>query len=200
MVEIVGQFEQHGLLDPATHGEMLDAHGGHDSPAVAAAWRLWQTKQEARAAAQAEIAAAKRDEEFLRHAADELSGLVPQPGEEAGLAEQRSLMLHRSKLVEAMQTALDELSGERAAAGTALGYQQGGGGNHGKSGDRDLPGKRHQRLPADCRGSRCLQHDHAGLATSATCNASATRSTPTTSARSWTSSSASGPIVECATL
>ena len=48
MVEIVGQFEQHGLLDPATHGEMLDAHGGHDSPAVAAAWRLWQTKQEAR--------------------------------------------------------------------------------------------------------------------------------------------------------
>ncbi len=113
MVEIVGQFEQHGLLDPATHGEMLDAHGGHDTPAVAAAWRLWQTKQEARAAAQAEIAAAKRDEEFLRHAADELSGLVPQPGEEAGLAEQRSLMLHRSKLVEAMQAALDELSGER---------------------------------------------------------------------------------------
>jgi DNA repair protein RecN (Recombination protein N) len=112
-VEIVGQFEQHGLLDPATHGEMLDAHGGHDTPAVAAAWRLCQTKQEARAAAQAEIAEAKRDEEFLRHAADELSGLVPQPGEEADLAEQRSLMLHRSKLVEAMQTALDELSGER---------------------------------------------------------------------------------------
>src|SRR4029077_9348164 len=63
LVEIVGQFEQHGLLDPATHGEMLDAHGGHDTPAVAAAWRLWQTKQDARAAAQAEIAAAKRDEE-----------------------------------------------------------------------------------------------------------------------------------------
>src|SRR5262249_51951169 len=42
LVEIVGQFEQHGLLDPATHAEMLDAHGGHDTGAVAAAWRAWQ--------------------------------------------------------------------------------------------------------------------------------------------------------------
>ena len=113
LVEIVGQFEQHGLLDPATHGEMLDAHGGHDRPAVGEAWRLWQANREARAAAEIEIAAAKRDEEFLRHAADELSGLSPQPGEEEGLAEQRSLLLHRSKLVEAMRTALSELTGER---------------------------------------------------------------------------------------
>ncbi len=113
MVEIVGQFEQHGLLDPATHGEMLDAHGGHDRPGVGDVWRAWQAARDARAATEAEIAAAKRDEDFLRHAADELSGLAPQPGEEASLAEQRSLMLHRSKLVEAMETALGELSGER---------------------------------------------------------------------------------------
>src|SRR5436190_981180 len=101
------------LLDPATHGEMLDAHGGHDRPAVAEAWRAWRETAVARQAAESEIAAAKRDEEFLRHAAQELSGLAPQPGEEAGLAEQRSLMHHRSKLVEAIETAVDELSGER---------------------------------------------------------------------------------------
>ncbi len=115
LVETVGQFEQHGLLDPATHGEMLDAHGGHDAPAVAAAWRRWQSEREARAAAEAEIAAAKHDEEFLRHAADELGGLMPRPGEEATLAEQRSLMLHRGKLAEALETATGELSGDRAA-------------------------------------------------------------------------------------
>jgi DNA repair protein RecN (Recombination protein N) len=112
LVEIVGQFEQHGLLDPSTHGEMLDAHGSHDAPGVAAAWKQWQEARQARSTAEAEIAAARRDEEFLRHAADELAGLDPQPGEEAGLAEQRSLMLHRSKLVEAIQTAVEELSGE----------------------------------------------------------------------------------------
>jgi DNA repair protein RecN (Recombination protein N) len=112
LVEIVGQFEQHGLLDPSTHGEMLDAHGGHDAPAVAAAWKQWQEARQARSTAEAEIAAARRDEEFLRHAAEELAGLAPQAGEEAGLAEQRSLMLHRSKLVEAIQAAQEELSGE----------------------------------------------------------------------------------------
>ena len=92
---------------------MLDAHGGHDRPAVAEAWRAWRETAVARQAAESEIAAARRDEEFLRHAAQELSGLAPQPGEEAGLAEQRSLMHHRSKLVEAIETAVDELSGER---------------------------------------------------------------------------------------
>jgi len=115
LVEIVGQFEQHGLLDPSTHGEMLDAHGAHDAPGVAALWRQWQEARKARTATEAEIAAAKRDEEYLRHAADELGRLGPQPGEEASLAEQRSLMLNRSKLAEAIQAALDELAGDSGA-------------------------------------------------------------------------------------
>ena len=50
LVEIVGQFEQHGLLDPATHGEMLDMHGSHDRPGVAEAWRAWRETAAAREA------------------------------------------------------------------------------------------------------------------------------------------------------
>jgi DNA repair protein RecN (Recombination protein N) len=114
LVEIVGQFEQHGLLDPATHGPMLDALGGHDVAGVATAWRDWQSAREARAAAEAEIAAAKRDEEFLRHAAGELATLQPKPGEEAALAESRALMMARGKLAEAIDQALGELSGDRS--------------------------------------------------------------------------------------
>src|SRR5262249_38643754 len=68
VVEIVGQFEQHGLMDPATHGTMLDAHGGHSSEAVSAAWRGWRAATEARVTAEAEIAEARRDEGYLRHA------------------------------------------------------------------------------------------------------------------------------------
>ncbi len=113
LVEIVGQFEQHGLLDPATHGEMLDAHGGHDTAGTAAAWRAWQEASAARAAAEAEIEAARRDEAFLRHAAEELAAIKPEPGEEAGLAEQRSLMMHRAKLGEALEAALEDLGGQR---------------------------------------------------------------------------------------
>jgi len=114
LVEIVGQFEQHGLLDPATHGPMLDALGGHDAAGVATAWRDWQAAREARAAAEAEIAAARRDEEFLRHAAGELAALEPRPGEEAALAEQRALMMARGKLAEAIDQALGDLSGDRS--------------------------------------------------------------------------------------
>jgi DNA repair protein RecN (Recombination protein N) len=113
LVEIVGQFEQHGLLDPASHGPMLDAHGGHDVAGVAEAWRAWQRAREMRAAAEAEIAAAKRDEEYLRHAAGELAALKPEVGEEEELARQRSLMLHRGKLAEALDTAQGELAGQR---------------------------------------------------------------------------------------
>ncbi|HEX4570167.1 MAG TPA: DNA repair protein RecN [Dongiaceae bacterium] len=113
LVEIVGQFEQHGLLDPATHGEMLDAHGGHDTALVAAAWQGWQSASEARRAAEAEIAAARRDENYLRHAAEELAALKPEPGEEAKLAEERSLMMNRARLGEALEAALGDLAGDR---------------------------------------------------------------------------------------
>ncbi len=113
LVEIVGQFEQHGLLDPSTHGPMLDALGGHDVGGIAGAWRDWEAARQARAAAEAEIAAAKRDEEFLRHAAGELEALEPRPGEEAALAEKRALMMARGKLAEAIDQALGDLSGDR---------------------------------------------------------------------------------------
>jgi DNA repair protein RecN (Recombination protein N) len=113
LVEIVGQFEQHGLMDPATHGAMLDAYGGHGSETVGAAWRGWQATIEARATEESEVAVARRDEEYLRHAAAELAGLKPKAGEEDLLAEQRALMMHRAKLGEALEAALSDLAGGR---------------------------------------------------------------------------------------
>src|SRR5690242_13657542 len=43
LVEVSGQFDQHGLLDPATHRDLLDAYGGHRQRvgAVAAASSRW---------------------------------------------------------------------------------------------------------------------------------------------------------------
>ena len=49
LVEIEGQFEQHGLLDPVTHRELLDAFAA--SPAekeVASAYARWQAAGAAR--------------------------------------------------------------------------------------------------------------------------------------------------------
>ncbi len=115
LVEVQGQFAQQGLLDPATHRDALDAYGGYQTElaALAEAWRGWRGITREREAAEAALAKARADEEFLRHALAELASLDPQPGEETALAEQRALLMNREKLMEALEAALAELTGER---------------------------------------------------------------------------------------
>jgi DNA repair protein RecN (Recombination protein N) len=115
LAEIQGQFEQQGLLDPATHRAALDAFGGHraEAAALAAAWADWRKAAAERREAEAELAKARADEDYLRHALAELDALDPKPGEEHALAEERALLLNREKLSEAIEAALAELQGER---------------------------------------------------------------------------------------
>ena len=115
LVEIQGQFEQQGLLDPTTHRQALDAYGGHrrECAALAEAWHRWRAVARQRAEAAALLAKARADEDFLRHALAELDALEPRPGEEVSLAEERALLMNREKLTEAVDAALAELAGER---------------------------------------------------------------------------------------
>ncbi|MBI1206236.1 MAG: DNA repair protein RecN [Azospirillum sp.] len=117
LVEVHGQFDTHGLLDPRTHRGLLDAHAGLVTLAAqaAAAWRAWHQLEQARLQAEAEIVRARAEEDYLRHALAELDALEPCEGEEAQLAETRSVLMHREKLVEAIQAAHGELAGDRGA-------------------------------------------------------------------------------------
>jgi DNA repair protein RecN (Recombination protein N) len=121
LVEIQGQMEQHGLLDMATHRAALDAFAGLDKlgEAVRVAWQAWRSAEQARADAEAAAAAARRDEDFLRHAVKELETLAPKPDDEQSLAEQRQLLRAGSALGEALSQALAELEQGRGAV-TAL--------------------------------------------------------------------------------
>ena len=121
LVEIQGQMEQHGLLDMATHRAALDAFAGLDKlgEAVRVAWQAWRSAEQARADAEAAAAAARRDEDFLRHAVKELETLAPKPDDEESLAEQRQLLRTGSALGEALSQALAELEQGRGAV-TAL--------------------------------------------------------------------------------
>ena len=80
LVEVQGQHEQIGLADAASHAGLLDAFGVPRPlrEATAAAWRDWREAIAALEAAREAIAAAQRDEEWLRHAVDELAALAPQ--------------------------------------------------------------------------------------------------------------------------
>jgi DNA repair protein RecN (Recombination protein N) len=117
LIEIEGQFEVHGLLDPATHRAHLDAFGGLEASAEQTrdAYRAWRWAQEALDGANAELERARADEEYLRHAAGELELADPKPDEEIALAAERQQLMHREQLLEAIEAAHGELAGERGA-------------------------------------------------------------------------------------
>ena len=123
LMEVHGHFEQRGLMDAATHRELLDAFGGLSVAAreVADLWQAWRAAEDAQRRAAEELEQAKRDEEFLRHALEELETLDPQPGEEAALAEERAILQHGEKLTEALEQAQAALSGEDGVAGAEEG-------------------------------------------------------------------------------
>jgi DNA repair protein RecN (Recombination protein N) len=125
LVEIQGQFEQRGLLDPQTHREILDAFGGlgREARQAADAHASWREAGEALSAAEAEATRARSEEGFLAASVDELQRLDPKPGEESMLAEERSLLANAGRLVEAINAALADLIGERGAE-RALGQAQ----------------------------------------------------------------------------
>ena len=110
LVDIHGQFDQHGLLDPATHGPLLDAFGGNGATiaAVTTGHAQWRAAESALADAEAIAARAKADEEELRQTARELRDIAPVLGEETELAARRSELQHRDRLGEALTSALKE--------------------------------------------------------------------------------------------
>ena len=109
-VEIHGQHDDRGLLNPRGHRALLDAFGRLDSIEVEAAWnevmRIEGELLEARTA----LASAERDREWLAHASGEIEALSPEAGEETRLAEERSAMQAGLKAGESL-AGLDELLG-----------------------------------------------------------------------------------------
>ncbi|HEX2889450.1 DNA repair protein RecN [Vineibacter terrae] len=118
LVEIQGQFEQHGLLVPVNHRATLDAFGGlgADAAKVEAAWNAWRAAEAARQSAAAAFEQARREEEYLRHAVAELEGLAPKADDEERLAAERQLLRHGAAVGEAVVAALAELEHDKGGA------------------------------------------------------------------------------------
>ncbi len=92
LVELHGQQDDGGLLNPRGHRAMLDTFGGYDLGPLRGAWTSMARAARAVADAEAALAAARAEEEFLRHAVAELDRLDPQPGEDATLDTRRRSM------------------------------------------------------------------------------------------------------------
>ncbi|MDH2328463.1 DNA repair protein RecN [Cereibacter sp. SYSU M97828] len=92
LVELHGQHDDRGLLNPRGHRQMLDSFAGADLGPVRRAWSGVSSARRALAEAEAALAAIRAEEEFLRHAVAELDKLDPLPGEEATLDTRRRAM------------------------------------------------------------------------------------------------------------
>lgn len=92
LVELHGQHDDRGLLNPRGHRVMLDTFAGVDIGTVRAAWAGLAQARKRLAEAKAALAEVQAEEVFLRHAVKELDKLDPQPGEEATLDARRRAM------------------------------------------------------------------------------------------------------------
>ncbi|MEN2711705.1 DNA repair protein RecN [Sphingomonas sp. NPDC092331] len=111
LVEIHGQHDDRGMLNPRGHRALLDAFGRCDPGPVAIAHRAWRDAEAALAVARAEQDLAERDREWLEHAVAELRALAPEAGEEAVLAERRAAMQRGEKIAGELQGIAELLDG-----------------------------------------------------------------------------------------
>ncbi|NJM84656.1 MAG: AAA family ATPase, partial [Tabrizicola sp.] len=114
LVELHGQHDDRGLLNPRGHRALLDAFAGLDLGPVRSAWGAQREARQALERAEADLARAAAEENFLRHAVAELDKLDPEPGEEAALDARRRLMQGAARVREDVAKALMALAEEGA--------------------------------------------------------------------------------------
>lgn len=129
LIELHGQHDDRGLLDPRGHRGLLDEFGNYAplQDRVRAAWRDMSARRKALATAETALAEVRKEEEFLRHAVNELDKLAPMPGEESELDTQRRMMQGAEKIREDVARALDALGndGAEGAMGDAMRWLEG---------------------------------------------------------------------------
>jgi len=107
LVEIHGQFDTQGLLDPKTHRVLLDEYAGVDARALEKIWDAWKSAICDLQDAQERTRKAKEDEDYLRAALDTLDELDPQAGEEEKLSTLRDRLMKRDQNFESLNVARD---------------------------------------------------------------------------------------------
>jgi DNA repair protein RecN (Recombination protein N) len=114
LVELQGQQDDRGLLNPRGHRALLDQYAGLDLAVLHAAWRGRARARAGLDQAEAAYQSARGEEEFLRHAVAELDRLDPQPGEDAQLDARRREMQGAERIRTDVARALQAISEEGA--------------------------------------------------------------------------------------
>ncbi len=113
LVEIHGQFDNQGLLNPINHRSILDSWGqySHLLQQTSEAWEEYRQATTQLAKAEADISSAKAEEENLRHWVRELERINPIKGEETKLSARRQELMNSEKIIESLNYAYQALNG-----------------------------------------------------------------------------------------
>lgn len=114
LVELHGQHDDRGLLNPRGHRAMLDTFAGLDGQDTRTAWRSMSEARKAVDEAETRLNAVRAEEDFLRHAVAELDDLDPQPGEDADLDARRRMMQGAERIRDDVARAFTLLGGDGA--------------------------------------------------------------------------------------
>ena len=111
LIEIHGQHDDRGLINPRGHRALLDSFARADTSSVAKAHGRVIAAQQAFEAARTAIEDAERDREWLEHSVAELCAFAAEPGEEASLAERRAAMQRGEKIAAELDAVTDHVDG-----------------------------------------------------------------------------------------
>ncbi|MFC3174175.1 DNA repair protein RecN [Novosphingobium bradum] len=119
LVELHGQHDDRGLVNPRGHRALLDRYARADVAGVEGAWKAWRLAEDRLAVARGRVAQASADQDLLLAHLAELTELSPEVGEEEQLAEARAAMQKGEKLADDL-AALQHLWAGSDSASAAL--------------------------------------------------------------------------------
>ncbi|MDO5605475.1 MAG: DNA repair protein RecN [Paracoccus sp. (in: a-proteobacteria)] len=119
LVELHGQHDDRGLLNPRGHRQLLDAFAGIELAPIREVWRDLRRLESEIAELEAEQETRRKEADFLTHALEELDALAPQPGEDAQLDTRRRAMQAAERIRSDVSRALSAL-GPDGAEGAML--------------------------------------------------------------------------------
>ncbi|MGI9352283.1 MAG: DNA repair protein RecN [Rhizobiaceae bacterium] len=113
LVEIHGQHDDRAMLDPSSHRNLLDAHGGLETQCLMteSAWDGWKEAEKNLDALRNEVETANREADYLRSSCEELKELAPEAGEETELADRRQMLMKIEQVATDLSEAHEVLSG-----------------------------------------------------------------------------------------
>jgi DNA repair protein RecN (Recombination protein N) len=110
LVELHGQHDDIGLLNPRKHCDLLDEFGSLDTSNVRNAWKAYHLFKKQLEETKTEFTAAQKNQEYLVHSLDEINQLAPETGEDKALDVKRRLMQASIKIREDIKKVSKNLS------------------------------------------------------------------------------------------